>query len=90
MRCHAAGRPGEPPRTFAGGGLTVTLFPDGTFRLRETTRRIAEPMLDLGQWAQEVDGGVRLVLRGADVGRRAFREAGDDTPGRRRRHRACA
>ena len=35
MRCHAAGRPGEPPRTYAGGSLTVTLFPDGTFRLRE-------------------------------------------------------
>src|SRR6185369_16585445 len=35
MRCHAAGRPGDPPRTFAGSGLTVTLFPDGTFRLRE-------------------------------------------------------
>ncbi len=36
MRCHAAGRPGDPPRTFAGAGLTVTLLPDGTFRLRES------------------------------------------------------
>jgi heat shock protein HslJ len=35
MRCHAAGRPGEPPRTYQGGGFTVTLFPDGIFRLRE-------------------------------------------------------
>src|SRR3981081_1484575 len=26
MRCHAVGRPGEPPRTYVGGGLTITLF----------------------------------------------------------------
>ena len=64
MRCHAAGRPGEPPRTYAGGGLTVTLFPDGTFRLREKRDGTAEPLLELGEWAQEVEGGVRLVLRG--------------------------
>ena len=30
MRCHAVGRPGEPPSTYEGGGLTITLFPDGT------------------------------------------------------------
>src|SRR5215467_6405620 len=77
MRCHAAGRPGEPPRTYAGGNLTVTLLPDGTFRSRET-RPGAEPVLDLGQWAQEVDGGVRLVLRGGVVARRAFREVAGD------------
>jgi heat shock protein HslJ/membrane-bound inhibitor of C-type lysozyme len=77
MRCHAAGRPGEPPRTYQGGGLTVTLFPDGVFRLREL-RDGAEPVLDLGQWAQEVDGGVRLVLRGGTAARRAFREADGD------------
>lgn len=76
MRCHAAGRPGEPPRTFAGGNLTVTLFPDGTFRLREKRDGSAEPLLDLGQWTQEVESGVRLVLRGADNSRRAFREIG--------------
>lgn len=76
MRCHAAGRPGEPPRTFAGGNLTVTLFPDGTFRLREKQGGSAEPLLDLGQWAQEVEGGVRLVLRGTASSRRAFREIG--------------
>lgn len=76
MRCHAAGRPGEPPRTFAGGNLTVTLFPDGTFRLREKRDGSAEPLLDLGQWAQEVEGGVRLVLRGGDNSRRSFREIG--------------
>jgi heat shock protein HslJ len=35
MRCHAIGRPGEPPRTYQGGGLTITLFPDGIFRLRD-------------------------------------------------------
>lgn len=77
MRCHAVGRPGEPPRTFAGGGLVVTLFPDGTFRLRDSTAG-GEPVLDLGQWGQEVDGGLRLVLRGRAVARRAFREVGDD------------
>jgi heat shock protein HslJ len=78
MRCHAAGRPGEPPRTFAGGNLTVTLFPDGTFRLREMRDPTAEPLLDVGQWAQEVEGGVRMVLRGPDNSRRAFREIGVD------------
>lgn len=76
MRCHAAGRPGEPPRTFAGGNVTVTLFPDGTFRLREKRDGAAEPLLDIGQWAQEVEGGIRLVLRGANNSRRAFREIG--------------
>lgn len=76
MRCHAAGRPGEPPRTFVGGNLTVTLLPDGTFRLREKRDGSAEPLLDLGQWAQEVEGGVRLVLRGTENSRRAFREIG--------------
>jgi heat shock protein HslJ/membrane-bound inhibitor of C-type lysozyme len=74
MRCHAVGRPGEPPRTYEGGGLTITLFPDGIFRLREH-RDGGEPVLDLGQWFQEVDGGVRLVLHGGTVARRAFREA---------------
>ncbi|MGQ0580909.1 MAG: META domain-containing protein [Reyranella sp.] len=77
MRCHAAGRPGDPPRTFAGTGLVVTLFPDGTFRLRETREGSTAPTLDLGQWTQEVDGGVRLILRGSVVARRAFREAND-------------
>jgi heat shock protein HslJ len=77
MRCHAVGRPGEPPRTYVGGGLTITLFPDGIFRLREV-RDGSEPVLDLGQWFQEVDGGVRLVLRGGTVARRAFREANGD------------
>ncbi len=78
MRCHAAGRPGDPPRTFEGGGLTVTLFPDGTFRLREKRDGSAEPLLDLGEWAQEVEGGVRLVLRGGAGSRRSFREIGTD------------
>jgi heat shock protein HslJ/membrane-bound inhibitor of C-type lysozyme len=77
MRCHAVGRPGEPPRTYEGGGLTITLFADGIFRLRER-RDGGEPLLDLGQWIQEVDGGVRLVLRGGTVTRRAFREANGD------------
>lgn len=78
MRCHAAGRPGEPPRTFEGGNTTVTLFPDGTFRLREKREGAAEPTLDLGQWAQEVEGGVRLVLRGGEGSRRSYREIGVD------------
>lgn len=78
MRCHAAGRPGEPPRTFAGPGLTVTLLPDGTFRLRQQGDDGKPAVFDLGQWTQEVDGGVRLVLRGSIVGRRAFRQADGD------------
>lgn len=75
MRCHAAGRPGDQPRTFAGAGLTVTLLPDGTFRLRESRDGTGAPVLDLGRWTQEVDGGVRLVLRGSLTARRAFRQA---------------
>ena len=77
MRCHAVGRPGEPPRTYAGDGMTVTLFPDGLFRLRDT-RTSTTPTLDLGQWAQEVEGGVRLVLRGGKTSKRSFRETGND------------
>src|SRR5882757_876173 len=71
------GRGREATRTYVGGGLTITLFPDGIFRLREV-RDGSEPVLDLGQWFQEVDGGVRLVLRGGTVARRAFREANGD------------
>jgi heat shock protein HslJ/membrane-bound inhibitor of C-type lysozyme len=77
MRCHAVGRPGEPPHTYEGGGLTITLFPDGIFRLRER-RDSGDPVPDLGQWFHEVDGGLRLVLRGGTVARRAFREATGD------------
>ena len=78
MRCHAAGRPGDPPRTYATSGLTVTLLPDGTFRLRQQDDPNSEPVFDLGQWTQEVDGGVRLILRGGIVARRVFREADAD------------
>jgi heat shock protein HslJ/membrane-bound inhibitor of C-type lysozyme len=77
MRCHAVGRPGDPPRTYAGGGLTITLFPDGTFRLRDG-RTGGAPVLDLGQWAQEVDGGSRMVLRGGGGARSTFRETAGD------------
>lgn len=77
MRCHAVGRPGEPPRTYAGAGLTITLFPDGTFRMRDGGAGGA-PVLDLGQWAQEVDGGSRMVLRGGNAARRTFREVTGD------------
>lgn len=76
MRCHATGQPGEPPRTYQGAGLTITLFPDGVFRLRD--RSGANETVDLGQWAQEVDGGLRLILRGGTISRRAFREADGD------------
>ena len=76
MRCHAVGRPGEPARTFAGGGITVTLLPDGTFRLRNRQGQDG-PTFDLGQWSQEVAGGVRLVLRGAGAPL-SFRELGGD------------
>jgi heat shock protein HslJ/membrane-bound inhibitor of C-type lysozyme len=76
MRCHAAGRPGDPPRTYQGSGLTITLFPDGVFRLRDTSG--GDTVLDLGLWIEEVDGGVRLVLRGGTVTRRVFREADGD------------
>jgi copper homeostasis protein (lipoprotein) len=45
--------------------LTVTLLPDGTFRLRQRylERDPLSTWLDLGRWTEE-DGG-RLVLRGA-------------------------
>ena len=92
MRCHAIGRPGEPPRTYQGGGLTITLFPDGIFRLRD--RSGATETVDVGQWGQEVDGGVRMVLRGGTVARRVFREDDGDklvaengSAARARRHR---
>jgi heat shock protein HslJ len=77
MRCHAVGRPGDPPRTYQGGQLTITLFPDGVFRLRERANA-GSATVDLGQWAQEVDGGVRMILRGGLVPRRVFREANGD------------
>lgn len=77
MRCHAVGRPGEPPRTYAGDGLIVTLFPDGVFHLRDT-RTASTPTYEFGQWAQEVDGGLRMVLRSSTTARRTFREPGND------------
>ncbi|WP_422002934.1 META domain-containing protein [Reyranella sp.] len=76
LRCHAVGRPGQPTRTYQGDGLTLTLFPDGVFRLRERKPN-ESPVLDLGQWSQEVEGGARLVLRGG-MARRAYREADGD------------
>jgi heat shock protein HslJ/membrane-bound inhibitor of C-type lysozyme len=74
LRCHAAGRPGQPIRSFAdpGGALTVTLLPDGLFRLRERKAGL-QPRADRGIWSEEVDGGLRLVLRGAST-RRAYRQ----------------
>ncbi|MGZ9909541.1 hypothetical protein ACXYS1_25825, partial [Escherichia coli] len=34
----------------------------------------ASETVDVGQWGQEVDGGVRMVLRGGTAARRVFRE----------------
>jgi heat shock protein HslJ/membrane-bound inhibitor of C-type lysozyme len=76
MRCPAVGRPGAAPQTYQGGGLTITLFPDGIFRLSDRAGSVAS--LDVGLWAHEVDGGVRLVLRGGTLARRVFREVNAD------------
>src|SRR5258708_37443058 len=62
MRCHAVGRPGEPPRTYVGGGLTITLFPDRLFPPGER-RRGGGPGLAPGQWVPEVQAGGRPVPR---------------------------
>lgn len=79
LRCHAVGRPGQPTRSFADadGTLTVTLLSDGLFRLRER-QPDKPPRVDHGLWGEEVDGGLRLVLRGATTGRRTFRERGGE------------
>ena len=76
MRCHAVGRPGEPARTYTGGGTSITFLPDGTFRLRDG-KAGSQPTFDLGQWSQEVDSGLRLVLRGAGAPRVFREESGD-------------
>jgi heat shock protein HslJ len=77
MHCRAVGRPGQPARTYEGGGLTITLFPDGTFHSRDA-HDAGEAVFDLGQWASEIAGGARLVLHGGSVARRVFREADGD------------
>ena len=86
MRCHAVGRPGEPPRaaTRAAGSPSPS-FPTGIPRLRETHEG-GDPVLDLGQWFQEVDGGVCLVLRG-DGGAVLFSRSQRRPAGRGERHR---
>jgi heat shock protein HslJ len=76
MRCHAAGRPGQPARSFAdeSGAYTVTLLPDGMFRSRERRLDGTASAWDHGLWSEEIDGGLRLVLRGELSGRLTFRE----------------
>ena len=73
VRCRAAGRPGEPARSFSGPQSTLTLLPDGTFRERVSDTATAI----LGLWTEEVDGGLRLVLHGGQPARRSFRMADD-------------
>jgi heat shock protein HslJ/membrane-bound inhibitor of C-type lysozyme len=75
VRCRAAGRPGEPARSFSGPRSTLTLFPDGTFR--ERVSGTEPPAAVLGLWTEEVDGGLRLVLHGGQPARRTFRTADD-------------
>ena len=75
VRCRAAGRPGESARSFTDAHSTLTLFPDGTFR--ERVSGTAPPTAYLGLWAEEVDGGLRLVLHGGSPARRSFRIADD-------------
>lgn len=74
MRCHAVGKPGEPTRSYAAGAATLTLMSDGVFRLRDR-RDGSASLLDHGLWSEEVDGGLRLILRGEAVARRSLREA---------------
>lgn len=78
MRCHAAGRPGAAIRSFAGtvpngNTITLALLPDGVFRLRERTSG-SDTQVDHGIWNEQVEGGLRLVLRGGAVAKRSFRE----------------
>lgn len=85
VRCRAAGRPGEPARSFTNAQSTLTLFPDGTFR--ERVSGTTPPITGLGLWTEEVDGGLRLVLHGRSPARRSFRMTDDggleatDNPG---------
>ena len=78
MRCHAIGRPGEPPRTYQGGGLTITLFPDGIFRLRDrsgaTETRRSRPMGAGGRW-RCAPGAARRHGRPARLPRGRWRQA---------------
>jgi uncharacterized lipoprotein YbaY/heat shock protein HslJ/uncharacterized lipoprotein NlpE involved in copper resistance len=60
------------PATFAGAGITFTLWSDGTFRLRESVGQAERgyARYDLGRW--EASGG-RLWLRGRAEAPRDYR-----------------
>jgi copper homeostasis protein (lipoprotein) len=77
----------HPPVTYSGRipcadcpgiDLTVTIFPDSTFRLRQTYQDRPAIFHDLGRWAVE-ENGTRLVLRGGTKAPRFFRLVGPDT-----------
>jgi copper homeostasis protein (lipoprotein) len=85
--------PGAAPATWSGEipcadcaaqRLTVTLFNDGSFRLRRTYagRGLSGAgdvhVVDLGRWAQPQDGGRRLALRGGAEAQIQFRLAEGD------------
>jgi heat shock protein HslJ len=59
-----------------GQRLVVTLFPDGTFRLRRTYLGVVaeddRSTYELGRYARALDDGRRLVLRGGNEGPREF------------------
>lgn len=60
-----------------GQRITLTLFPDFTFRIRQTYAGRAgvgdESFYDLGRWARSQDGGARLALHGGTESVRRFR-----------------
>jgi heat shock protein HslJ/uncharacterized lipoprotein NlpE involved in copper resistance len=85
--------PGAAPATWSGEipcadcaaqRLTVTLFNDGSFRLRRTYagRGLSGAgdvhVLDLGRWAQPQDGGGRVALRGGAEAQLQFRLVAGD------------
>jgi copper homeostasis protein (lipoprotein) len=76
-----------PPVTYTGRlpcadcpgiQLTVTLFPDSTFRLRQVYQDRPEVFHNLGRWSVE-ENGSRLVLRGGTVAPRFSQIVGADS-----------
>ncbi len=66
-----------PCADCSGQRLVLTLFPDDTFRLRQTYVGVAggkdEDRYDLGRWARAQDDGDRLRLKGGIEAPRLFR-----------------
>lgn len=84
---HDAGAPGRPAVTYAGDipcadcpgiRMTLTLFPDLTFRLRRVYLERDVEAYDLGRWARAQDDGTRLRLRGEGEGTQQFAVVGAD------------